>query len=84
MTALARAVPRLSLNRSEVALSLGFSTNTVDEMVMEGALPQPRRWRGRKVWLVSELEAALTEWPADAQHRGEEKTAGDDEDWTVK
>lgn len=73
-TSLNRHVPRLSLNRAEVALALGVSVNTVDEMVQEGYLPPPKRWHTRKVWLISEIEAFMSEWPSD----GETKTFGGD------
>lgn len=73
-TSLNRHVPRLSLNRAEVALALGVSVNTVDEMVQEGYLPPPKRWHTRKVWLISEIEAFMSEWPSD----GETKTLGGD------
>ena len=59
-------VQRLALNRSEVALSLGVSSSSVDTMVTEGFLPPPRQWHSRKLWLVSEVEAYLNEWPSDA------------------
>lgn len=62
-----RPVPRVCLNRSELAMSLGFSVGSVDEMVREGALPKPRRWRGRLVWLLAEIDAALQEWPTDGE-----------------
>ncbi len=52
---LSRNVPRLGLNRSEVALAIGVSVNTVDLMVEEGFLPRPRKWHSRKVWLVGEM-----------------------------
>lgn len=61
----ARHVPRLGLSRAEVALSIGVSVNTVDAMVDQGILPQPRRWNSRKIWLVAEIEAAMLEWPQD-------------------
>jgi len=60
-----RGVPRLALNRNELALAIGVSTNTIDLMVKEGALPRPRRWHSRKIWIVSEIEAAMSEWPED-------------------
>lgn len=75
-----RPIPRISLNRVEVALALGVSPNSVDEMVLDGTLPKPRRWRTRKIWLVSEIEAALTELPTDGQNQLQEQ-APDDEDW---
>jgi hypothetical protein len=34
-------------------------------MVAEGALPPPRKWHSRKLWLVSEIEAHLNEWPTE-------------------
>jgi|UPI00056580EE predicted DNA-binding transcriptional regulator AlpA len=62
---ISRNVPRLGLNRSEVALAIGVSVNTVDLMVEEGFLPRPRKWHSRKVWLVAEVAATMSEWPED-------------------
>lgn len=70
-----RSIPRLCLNRAEVAISIGVSPNTVDAMVREGCLPKPRKWHTRKVWLISEIEAALFEWPTD------EAGQDDDDEW---
>lgn len=85
MIELSRPVPRLALNRTEVAVALGVSCDSVDAMVTEGALPPPRRWHKRKLWLVREIEAFLTELPADGQHGGKESAAlADDEDWTAE
>ncbi|TCN30286.1 helix-turn-helix transcriptional regulator [Sinorhizobium americanum] len=82
MTAAVRTVPRIGLNRDEVALALGVSVNTVDQMVEEGYLPKPKRWHTRKVWQVSAIEAALSEWPEDgAGRRGQD--AGGDDDWVA-
>ena len=73
-------VPRLGLSRSEVAISIGCSANTVDLMVKEGVLPPPRRWHTRKVWLVSEIMAAMEEWPEDqSQQRTAQAPQADDE-----
>jgi predicted DNA-binding transcriptional regulator AlpA len=63
--ALRRPVPRIGLNRAELALAIGFSENTVDTMIAEGFLPRPRMWRKRKVWLLAEVEASMSEWPTD-------------------
>lgn len=73
-----RSVPRIALNRTEVALAIGVSANTVDAMVKEGALPPARKWHSRKVWLVAEIEAALMEWPTAPAMPEEEN-----EDWTM-
>lgn len=85
MTSLAssRPVPRIGLNRTEVALALGISPNSVDEMVDDGTLPRPRRWRKRKIWLVSEIEAALTDLPQDGQST-DQGAADDDYDWEAE
>lgn len=74
-----RQIPRLALNRNELALAIGVSGNSVDAMVKEGALPPPRKWHTRKLWLVSEVEAAMSDWPADG-------AALDDgyDDWTAR
>ena len=61
-----KSVPRFGLNRTEVALSIGVSPNTIDEMVKDGSLPHPRKWHGRKLWLAREIEAAMMEWPSDS------------------
>lgn len=62
-----RPIIRLALGRTEVALAIGVSPGSVDKMVAEGALPPPRKWHSRKVWLVSEIEAHLNEWPVEGE-----------------
>lgn len=44
-------------------MAIGVSTTSVDQMVAEGALPPPRKWHSRKLWLVAEVKAYLSEWP---------------------
>ena len=78
-----RPVPRISLNRVEVALAIGVSPGSVDRMVEDGSLPRPRRWMTRKIWLVSEIEAALTDLPVDGQTASQGETPPDDDDWDV-
>ena len=56
-----RPIPRLGLSRTELAVAIGVSTGSVDQMVSEGVLPPPRRWHSRKIWLVAEVEAYLNE-----------------------
>lgn len=58
---------RLALSRVDVALAIGVSASSVDQMVKEGALPPPRKWHSRKLWLVSEIEAYLNEWPVEGE-----------------
>ncbi len=77
---LSRNVPRLGLNRSEVALAIGVSVNTVDLMVEEGFLPKPRKWHSRKVWLVAEIAAAMSEWPEEGF---EQRKGAGGEDWSM-
>ena len=43
-------------------------------MVSEGVLPPPRSWHSRKIWLVSEVEAYLNEWPTDGELPGVSST----------
>ncbi|HMF69706.1 MAG TPA: hypothetical protein VK602_19095 [Phyllobacterium sp.] len=75
-----RHVPRLSLNRSEVAMALGIAPGTVDEMVKEGMLPSPRRWHNRKFWLVREIETVISHsWPVDETER---KKGTEEDDWS--
>jgi predicted DNA-binding transcriptional regulator AlpA len=77
---LSRNVPRLGLNRSEVAMAIGVSANTVDLMVEEGFLPRPRKWHSRKVWLVSDIIAAMASWPDDGISKREEDV-DDGDNW---
>lgn len=65
--AASQPVQRLALNRAEVAVAIGVSPNTIDAMVSEGFLPPPRRWHSRKVWLVSEITAAMLDWPEEGE-----------------
>lgn len=67
-----RPIVRLALSRTELALSIGVSTTSIDKMVTEGALPAPRKWHSRKLWLVSEVEAHLGEWPNDGDDSANE------------
>ncbi|WP_062220549.1 helix-turn-helix transcriptional regulator [Aureimonas sp. D3] len=76
-------IPRLGLNRTEVAMSLGVSVNTVDQLVKEGRLPPPRRWHTRKIWLTAEISAYLTEWPTDAAAEPNRPAAAGD-DWRAR
>lgn len=78
---LARNVPRLGLNRAEVASAIGVSANTVDLMVEEGFLPKPRKWHTRKVWLVSDVIAAMSSWPEDVATKQQE--GADDDRWEM-
>lgn len=60
-----RPIVRLALSRTEVALAIGVSVGSVDQMVREGELPPPRVWHSRKLWIVTEIEAALNDWPTE-------------------
>ncbi|MGX9390482.1 helix-turn-helix transcriptional regulator [Nitrobacteraceae bacterium UC4446_H13] len=64
-----RPIIRLALSRVEVALAIGVSVTSVDQMVVEGALPPPRKWHSRKLWLVAEIEAHLNDLPIEGQER---------------
>lgn len=58
-------VARFALSRGEAAFMAGVSVGTFDKMVAEGALPAPRTWGSRKLWLRPEIEQALFELPAE-------------------
>lgn len=72
---LSRNVPRLGLNRAELATAIGVSANSIDLMVEEGFLPRPRKWHSRKVWLVADVVAAISAWPEDGKPKEEEADA---------
>jgi len=79
-TNLSNPIPRIGLSRAEVAISIGVSPNTVDVMVSEGMLPPPKKWHSRKVWLISEIVAAMAEWPTEA-HGAFGRASDDGEEW---
>ena len=58
-----RHIPRLGMNRVELSQSIGVSVVTIDNMVAEGFLPPPKQWHSRKIWVVSEVEKAMLNWP---------------------
>jgi predicted DNA-binding transcriptional regulator AlpA len=74
-------VPRLGLNRSEVALAIGVSPNTIDAMVADGSLPPPRRWHKRLFWRIAEIDAAMAEWPTDGD---QPEAAGAPDEWRAE
>lgn len=77
-----RPIPRIALNKNELAMAIGFSLHEIDDMIVDGVLPKPRRRGRRRYWLITEIEAALTDQPyeGEASRPGE---ASDDDDWEV-
>ena len=62
------------LNRLQAAHHVGVCATTFDRAVADGLMPRPRRLYGRKLWLLSELDDALT---AALPYDGEEEKATD-------
>lgn len=62
-------MPRLAMSKTDLALAIGVSTTSIDQMVAEQALPPPRVWHSRRLWLVAEVEGYLNEWPNDGDGR---------------
>lgn len=75
-----RTVPRLGLNVTEVAQSIGVSPNTVHDMVEKGLLPRPRCFGRRRIWRTAEIDAAMSEWPID----GEDEEIGAPDGWKAR
>jgi hypothetical protein len=73
-----RPVPRLGLSRSELAVSIGVSINSIDKMVDEGALPPPRKWHERQVFLIDEVLTAMQAWPSKDGKAGKSDEADDE------
>lgn len=76
-----RPIPRLALSRAELAVSIGVCGNTVDQMVVDGLLPPPRRIGKRKLWPLAAVETALQSWPED-EVSGKNSRLPIEEDWT--
>lgn len=62
---------RFALSRGEAAFMAGVSAGTFDKMVSDGAMPRPRAYGARKLWLRPEIEAALLELPSDELASGD-------------
>jgi len=71
-----RHIPRLGMNRAELSQSIRVSPNTIDEMVKDGFLPPPKVWHTRKIWIVSEVESAMIDWPEQTVSSND-----DEDDW---
>jgi predicted DNA-binding transcriptional regulator AlpA len=52
-------VPRRCLSRQEAARYVGVSVTLFDELVAERIMPQPFNIRGRKLWDIRALDAAI-------------------------
>lgn len=61
-----RHIPRLGMNRVELSQSIGVSVDTIDRMVEDGFLPPPKKWHNRNIWVISEVEKAMLNWPTKA------------------
>ena len=53
----------ITMGRVKLAEHLDVSPSTVDDLVREGRLPPPRKIKNRILWLRSEVEAAVNDWP---------------------
>jgi hypothetical protein len=54
-----RPVPRRGLSRDEAAMYVGVGTTLFDSLVADGSMPKPANIRGRKIWDLHKLDAAL-------------------------
>lgn len=56
-----------ALSRQEAARYVGVSATTFDALVEAGEMPKPRRYQtvNRVIWLVRELDDALSDLPGD-------------------
>lgn len=61
----ANLAPR-GLSRAEAAAYVGVGTTLFDQMVSEGLMPAPKRYRGRVIWDRLALDAAFANLPDDA------------------
>jgi predicted DNA-binding transcriptional regulator AlpA len=62
------ATPRGALRRELAAVYCGVSLRHFDELVRAGELPKPRRLGASvKLWLTSDLDAALEGLPSDGE-----------------
>jgi len=80
---LSRPIPRFALNETELAIALGVGVSTVRDMVEAGRLPRPKLWGRRRLYLVTEIDAALLEWPTDGEEDGSQG-ATDDDRWSAQ
>jgi len=52
-----------ALNEPQAALYVGVCANSLRAMVAKGLMPLPRAYGTRRIWLRSELDAALARLP---------------------
>lgn len=57
------SLPRRGLSREEVAMYLGISGSTFDEMRSAGQIEPPRLIKGRKLWDIRDLDMAFDALP---------------------
>ncbi|WP_316190546.1 hypothetical protein [Bradyrhizobium sp. SZCCHNS2096] len=53
------SLPPRGLSREQAAAYIGVSPSTFDKLVTEGAMPSPKRLRGRLVWDRKRLDACF-------------------------
>lgn len=66
---LARLPVVFGLNEAEAATAVGMSATMFRQLVEEGVMPRPRIARGRRIYEVDELHAALKAMPTDHEKR---------------
>ena len=67
--ALPASLPPRGLRRPTAAAYVGVSPTTFDQMIEDGLMPRPKRYRGCVIWDREALDRAFAELPDD----GEEK-----------
>ena len=69
-SALPPTLAPLGLDRVEAAAFIGVGMTLFDQLVREGAMPQPRTIKGRLVWHRTELEKAFAALPVRSAEGG--------------
>lgn len=64
----ARLTIRRGLSEGEAALYVGIGSTKFAELVADGRMPRPRVLDGRKLWDVSDLDAAFRDLPIEGEH----------------
>lgn len=59
------SLPPRGLRRPAAAAYVGVGMTTFDQMVVEGLMPQPRRFRGCVIWDRLELDEAFASLPSE-------------------
>lgn len=71
-------LPPRGLRRTEAAAYIGVSPSLFDQMISDGRMPRPKRYRGRVIWDRCALDEAFACLPEDEDAKPASKNPWDE------